>query len=58
MAVVSGDPGKAAEFVIQLSMPAGYKIAPHFHPTDKTGPTIVSVGEGDGSVCADIRQPG
>src|SRR4051812_28192255 len=36
MAVVSGDPGKAGEFVIQLSMPAGYKISPHFHPTDET----------------------
>ena len=33
MAVVSGDPGKAAMFTVQLSMPAGYKIPPHFHPT-------------------------
>ena len=35
MAVVSGDPSKAGQFVIQLSMPNGYKIAPHFHPTDE-----------------------
>jgi len=35
MAVVSGDPGKAAPFVVQLDMPAGYKIAPHSHPTDE-----------------------
>jgi glucose/arabinose dehydrogenase len=36
MAVVSGDPGKAAMFSIELSMPDGYKILPHFHPTDET----------------------
>ncbi len=36
MAVVSGDPSKAEEFTVELSMPAGYKIPPHFHPTDET----------------------
>jgi quercetin dioxygenase-like cupin family protein len=35
MAVVSGDPGKAGLFVVRLKMPAGYKIAPHWHPTDE-----------------------
>jgi hypothetical protein len=35
MAVVSGDPGKAGPFVARLKMPAGYKIAPHWHPTDE-----------------------
>ena len=34
-AVVSGDPTKASPFVIRLKMPAGYKIAPHWHPTDE-----------------------
>jgi quercetin dioxygenase-like cupin family protein len=33
--VVSGDPGKAGLFVVRLKMPAGYKIAPHWHPTDE-----------------------
>src|SRR5688500_20337598 len=33
--VVSGDPGKAGRFVVRLRMPAGYKIAPHWHPTDE-----------------------
>src|SRR4030095_153635 len=33
--VVSGDPGKAGIFVVRLKMPAGYKIAPHWHPTDE-----------------------
>jgi hypothetical protein len=31
--VVSGDPGKAGTFVVRLKIPAGYKIAPHTHPT-------------------------
>jgi quercetin dioxygenase-like cupin family protein len=33
--VVSGDPGKTGMFVVRLKMPAGYKIAPHWHPTDE-----------------------
>jgi len=35
MAVVSGDPGKAAMFTIQLEMPNGYVVPPHWHPTDE-----------------------
>jgi len=33
--VMSGDPSKAGLFVVRLKMPAGYKIAPHWHPTDE-----------------------
>jgi quercetin dioxygenase-like cupin family protein len=33
--LVSGDPGKPGPFAIRIKMPAGYKIAPHFHPTDE-----------------------
>jgi len=33
--VVSGDPGASGIFVVRLKMPAGYKIAPHWHPTDE-----------------------
>jgi len=33
--VVSGDPGKAGIFVVRLKMPAGYRITPHWHPTDE-----------------------
>ena len=33
--VVSGDPGKAGLYVVRLDMPPGYKIAPHWHPTDE-----------------------
>lgn len=42
MAVVSGDPSKEEFFQIQLSMPDGYKVPPHFHPTDE----VVEVKEG------------
>lgn len=50
LAVVSGDPGKAAPFVVELSMPAGYRIPPHFHPTDETievkkGTFMVGMGD-------------
>ena len=50
MAVVSGDPGKAALFTVELAMPSGYKIPPHFHPTDelvevKKGTLLVGMGD-------------
>jgi hypothetical protein len=50
MAVVSGDPGKAAPFIVELAMPDGYKIPPHFHPTDeaveiKQGTFLVGMGD-------------
>ncbi|HEV8399907.1 MAG TPA: cupin domain-containing protein [Gemmatimonadales bacterium] len=33
MAVVSGDPSKAAPFTVELRLPDGYRFPPHFHPT-------------------------
>jgi len=50
MAVVSGDPSKAGPFVVELAMPSGYQIAPHFHPTDevvevKKGTLLVGMGD-------------
>jgi len=36
MAIISGDPARAGPYVIQLSMPAGYRIPPHTHPNDET----------------------
>ena len=35
MAVLSGDPGKAGDFKVQIKMPAGYVVPPHHHPTDE-----------------------
>jgi Domain of unknown function (DUF4437) len=32
-AMLEGDPAKAGPFTIRLQMPAGYKVAPHTHPT-------------------------
>ena len=50
MAVLSGDPGKAAPFVARLMLPANYKISPHWHSADEDL-TIISgtfyLGEGD-----------
>ena len=48
--VVSGDPGKPGIFVARLRMPAGYKINPHWHPTDEhvtvlAGTFAVAMGE-------------
>ena len=34
-AVMNGDPSKTGEYTVRLSMPAGYTIMPHFHPTDE-----------------------
>jgi quercetin dioxygenase-like cupin family protein len=50
MAVLSGNPGAAGPFVVRLKMPAGYKIAPHWHPTDEHVTVIsgtFSLGMGD-----------
>lgn len=49
-AVVSGDPGKPGIYVVRLKMPAGYKIAPHWHPTDEHVTVIsgqLALGMGD-----------
>jgi len=48
--VVSGDPGSAGPYTIRLKLPAGYKIAPHWHPTDENVTVIsgtFSLGMGD-----------
>ena len=34
-AVISGDPSQPGLYVVRLKMPAGYVIAPHWHPTDE-----------------------
>lgn len=48
--VVSGDPSKPGLYVVRLQMPAGYKIMPHWHPTDEhvtvlSGTFAVGMGE-------------
>ena len=34
-ALLDGDPGKAGLFVIRLKFPDGYRVPPHWHPTDE-----------------------
>jgi hypothetical protein len=51
LAVIEGNPmGTTGDFTIRLKMPAGYKIAPHWHPK-RENVTVISgsfkVGMGD-----------
>jgi hypothetical protein len=41
IAVLDGDPTKEGFFSLRLKFPDGYKIAPHWHPTDEN---IVVIG--------------
>ena len=50
IAVLSGDPSKAGPFTIQLKLPDGWLIGPHFHPTDehlqtKSGTFMYGMGD-------------
>jgi hypothetical protein len=50
IAVLDGDPGAAGPFTIRLKLPDGYKVAPHWHPTDENVTVIdgtFMVGMGD-----------
>jgi quercetin dioxygenase-like cupin family protein len=50
MAVLYGDPKGKGLFIVRLKLPAGYKIMPHWHPTDENV-TVISgsfaMGMGD-----------
>jgi len=49
-AVLSGDPGKAAAYVIRAKMPDGYKVPPHWHASDENVTVIkgtLMVGKGE-----------
>jgi quercetin dioxygenase-like cupin family protein len=50
LAVLDGDPSKAGPYTMRLSMPAGYRIPPHFHKVDEhvtviSGAFQVGMGE-------------
>jgi mannose-6-phosphate isomerase-like protein (cupin superfamily) len=50
MAVEKGDPTKSGEFIVRLSFPAGYKLPPHWHPTNEhvriySGEFLVGMGD-------------
>ena len=50
MAVVDGDPSQPGPFVIRAKFPAGFKVMPHWHPTDESvtvisGTLVAGMGE-------------
>ena len=50
VAVLDGDPFKPGFFTMRLKMPNGYKVAPHWHPTDENIVVVQGVfkiGSGD-----------
>lgn len=50
IAVVSGDPAQAQPFVLRAQVPAGYRIAPHWHPTTENITVLsgtISLGMGE-----------
>lgn len=34
-AVLSGDPSKSGLYAVRVKLPDGYKVPPHWHPTDE-----------------------
>ena len=49
-AVIAGDPSQSGPFTLRAQMPAGYRIAPHWHPTDEhvtvlSGTLAMGMGE-------------
>jgi hypothetical protein len=50
VAILAGDPTKPAPFVIRVKAPAGYRIMPHWHPTNEnvtvlSGTLAIGMGE-------------
>ena len=49
-AALLGDPGKSAPYVIRVKLPDGYKVPPHWHPTDENVTVIqgtLLIGKGE-----------
>jgi len=49
-AVLEGDPSKPGPFVVRIKLPDGYKVMPHWHPTDEhvtvlSGTVNAGIGE-------------
>lgn len=50
IAVLSGDPGKAAPYTVRLKFPANYAVPAHSHPTDENVVVVsgaLTLGMGD-----------
>jgi quercetin dioxygenase-like cupin family protein len=50
IAVLQGDPSQAAPYTVRVRFPDGYRLPPHFHPTDENVTVVEGtflVGMGD-----------
>jgi quercetin dioxygenase-like cupin family protein len=50
IAVFLGDPGKAGSYVMRAKLPDGYKVPPHWHPSDENVTVLqgtLMVGKGE-----------
>ncbi len=50
MTVLDGDPSKPGSFVIRAKLPDGYKVPPHWHPSDEhvsviSGTFLIGIGD-------------
>jgi quercetin dioxygenase-like cupin family protein len=50
IAVMQGDPSQTGVYTVRLRFPAGYRLPPHFHPTDENvtvldGTFLVGMGD-------------
>ena len=61
LAVVAGDPSKPGPYALRLRVPAGYRIMPHWHPTDENVTVLagtVAIGMGDSWDAAKLETVG
>jgi ketosteroid isomerase-like protein len=59
LAVLAGDPASAGPFTIRAQFPAGYRIAPHWHPTDERVTVLsgtMAIGMGDAFEVAAMQE--
>ena len=63
MAVLQGDPSKEGLFTVRLDLPDGYRVAPHYHPTDEyitviSGTFLLGMGDTLSAAKATVLRPG
>ena len=59
VAVLTGDPSKSGPYVLRAKLPDGYKVPPHWHPTDENVTVLqgtLMVGKGE-KLSAEASQP-
>ena len=57
--VLEGDPSQPGPFTLQLRLPDGYKVAPHWHPTDERQTLVkgtLMMGMGDKWVESEMKE--